>query len=46
MWPVSQAFNLDGVYVDPFSADDDSEVVDLFLFELALGESEEVGFFL
>jgi len=43
-WPVPQPFDFDGVYMDPFSADDDSQVVDLFFFELAFGESEEVRF--
>ncbi len=31
--------------MDSLSADDDSQVVDLFLLEFAFGRSEEVGFF-
>ncbi len=44
-WPVPQAFDFDRVYVNPFLADDDSQIVDLFLFKLALGKSEEIGLF-
>src|SRR6266436_7864029 len=45
-WPLFQAFDFDGVNMDSFAADNDSQVVDFFLFEFALGGSEEVRFFL